>query len=320
MIPVLIGVTFVIFTMMYFTNGNPAQLLLGDMATEEQLWELEEEMGLHDSFLTRYFRYLGDLLRGDLGTSYTTGQPVADEILARLPITLKISFFCMLFSIAIGIPAGIISAIKQYSFIDNLAMILALVGISLPNFWLALMLVLVFAVKLHILPASGLYGLQYYILPVISISASSIATITRMTRSSMLEVIRADYIRTARAKGQDENKIIFRHALTNALIPIITVVGLQFASTLSGTVVNEQIFALPGLGKLMVDAIKARNYPVVQGGVFVLALMFSVLNLLIDLIYAFVDPRIRSQYVKRIQKKRNLAESKSTEGGLACKN
>ena len=302
MIPVLIGVTFVIFSMLYFTDGNPAQLILGDMATPEQIAALEEEMGLNDPFLIRYFRYLGDLLRGDLGTSYTTGQPVAVEIMDRLPVTIRISFFCMLFSVAVGIPAGIISAVKQYSIMDNLAMVLALLGISLPSFWLALMLVILFSVNLGWLPPSGLYGWEYYILPIVSISASAVATITRMTRSSMLEVIRADYIRTARAKGQTESKIIFKHALLNALIPIITVVGLQFASTLSGTVVNEQIFAIPGLGKLMVDAIKARNYPVVQGGVFVLALMFSILNLVIDLIYAFVDPRIRSQYAKKTAK------------------
>lgn len=308
MIPVLLGVTLLIFTMMYFTDGNPARLILGDMATEEQIQELEDKMGLHDPFLTRYFNYLSGLLHGDLGTSYVTGQPVADEIMARLPVTIKISFFCMLFAVAIGIPIGILSAVKQYSVLDNLAMVLALAGISLPNFWFALMLVLVFSVGLGILPPSGLYGPQYYVLPVISISASAVATITRMTRSSMLEVIRADYIRTARAKGQTENAIIFRHALLNALIPIITVVGLQFAATLSGTVVNEQIFAIPGIGKLMVDAIKARNYPVVQGGVVVLALLFSVLNLIIDLIYAFVDPRIRSQYVK--SRKRSTVSGK----------
>lgn len=308
MIPVLLGVTLLIFTMMYFTDGNPARLILGDMATEEQIQELEDKMGLNDPFLTRYFNYLSGLLHGDLGTSYVTGQPVADEIMARLPVTIKISFFCMLFAVAIGIPIGILSAVKQYSVLDNLAMVLALAGISLPNFWFALMLVLVFSVGLGILPPSGLYGPQYYVLPVISISASAVATITRMTRSSMLEVIRADYIRTARAKGQTENAIIFRHALLNALIPIITVVGLQFAATLSGTVVNEQIFAIPGIGKLMVDAIKARNYPVVQGGVVVLALLFSVLNLIIDLIYAFVDPRIRSQYVK--SRKRSTVSGK----------
>ena len=295
MIPVLLGVTLLIFTMMYFTDGNPARLILGDMATEEQIQELEDKMGLNDPFLTRYFNYLSGLLHGDLGTSYVTGQPVADEIMARLPVTIKISFFCMLFAVAIGIPIGILSAVKQYSVLDNLAMVLALAGISLPNFWFALMLVLVFSVGLGILPPSGLYGPQYYVLPVISISASAVATITRMTRSSMLEVIRADYIRTARAKGQTENAIIFRHALLNALIPIITVVGLQFAATLSGTVVNEQIFAIPGIGKLMVDAIAGEgvdyNY-VLALGILYSALYIGIM-LVVDLLYGLLDPRIR---------------------------
>ncbi|MCD8223588.1 MAG: ABC transporter permease [Clostridiales bacterium] len=302
-IPVLIGVTFIIFTMMYFTPGDPARLILGDTATEEEVTELREEMGLNDPFLKRYVNYLKDLSRGDLGESYTTGLPVTDEIKARLPVTFRLAVLSCLFAIIIGIPVGIISAVRQYSWLDNITMLAALMGITIPSFWLALMLVLVFSVRLGLLPASGLYGPIYYVMPVISISAVSVATITRMTRSSMLEVIRQDYIRTARAKGQTEIKIIFKHALKNALIPIITVIGIQFASGLSGAVVNEQVFALPGIGKMMVDAIKARNYPVVQGGVLVIAIMFSVLNLVIDLAYAFVDPRIKTQYSRKKEKK-----------------
>lgn len=302
-IPVLIGVTFIIFTMMYFTPGDPARLILGDTATEEEVTELREEMGLNDPFLKRYVNYLKDLSRGDLGESYTTGLPVTDEIKARLPVTFRLAVLSCLFAIIIGIPVGIISAVRQYSWLDNITMLAALMGITIPSFWLALMLVLVFSVRLGLLPASGLYGPIYYVMPVISISAVSVATITRMTQSSMLEVIRQDYIRTARAKGQTEIKIIFKHALKNALIPIITVIGIQFASGLSGAVVNEQVFALPGIGKMMVDAIKARNYPVVQGGVLVIAIMFSVLNLVIDLAYAFVDPRIKTQYSRKKEKK-----------------
>lgn len=302
-IPVLIGVTFIIFTMMYFTPGDPARLILGDTATEEEVTELREEMGLNDPFLKRYVNYLKDLSRGDLGESYTTGLPVTDEIKARLPVTFRLAVLSCLFAIIIGIPVGIISAVRQYSWLDNITMLAALMGITIPSFWLALMLVLVFSVRLGLLPASGLYGPIYYVMPVISISAVSVAMITRMTRSSMLEVIRQDYIRTARAKGQTEIKIIFKHALKNALIPIITVIGIQFASGLSGAVVNEQVFALPGIGKMMVDAIKARNYPVVQGGVLVIAIMFSVLNLVIDLAYAFVDPRIKTQYSRKKEKK-----------------
>lgn len=303
-IPVLIGVTFIIFTMMYFTPGDPARMILGDTATETEVEELREEMGLNDPFLVRYGNYMWDLCHGDLGNSYVTGLPVTEEILARLPITARLAVLSCIFSVMIGVPVGVLSAVKQYSSLDNITMILALLGITIPSFWLAMMLVMVFSVNLGWLPASGLYGWKYYILPVISISAVSIATFTRMTRSSMLEVIRQDYIRTARAKGQTEGKVITRHALKNALIPIITVIGIQFASGLSGAVVNEQIFAIPGLGKMMVDAIKARNYPVVQGGVLLIAVMFSVLNLVIDLLYAFVDPRIKSQYAGKKTRRR----------------
>lgn len=303
-IPVLIGVTFIIFTMMYFTPGDPARMILGDTATEEEVEGLREEMGLNDPFIVRYGNYMWDLCHGDMGNSYVTGLPVTKEILARLPVTARLAVLSCIFSVVIGIPVGVLSAVKQYSALDNITMVLALLGITIPSFWLAMMLVMVFSVKLGWLPASGLYGWKYYILPMVSISAVSIATFTRMTRSSMLEVIRQDYIRTARAKGQTEGKIITKHALKNALIPIITVVGIQFASGLSGAVVNEQIFAIPGLGKMMVDAIKARNYPVVQGGVLLIAIMFSVLNLVIDLLYAFVDPRIKSQYARKKIKSR----------------
>lgn len=308
-IPVLLGVTLIIFTMMYFSSGDPARYILGDTATEAEVQALRDEMGLNDSYLQQYFSYLGKLLKGDLGTSYLSGLSVGSEIAARLPVTAKIALLSSLFAVIIGIPAGILSAVKQYSFVDNLTRVLALLGLTMPNFWLALLLVLFFSVKLNWLPPSGLYGPLYYIMPIISISAVSIATITRMTRSSMLEVIRQDYIRTARAKGLGERSVIFKHALKNALIPILTVIGIQFASGLGGAVVNEQVFAIPGVGKMMVDAIKARNYPMVQGGVLVLALMFSFLNLTIDLIYAFVDPRIKSQYSRKQEKKKTVGPS-----------
>lgn len=302
-IPVLLGVTFIIFSMMYFTPGDPARQLVGDTATEEEIEAKREELGLNDSFLVRYGRYMKGLAKGDLGTSYTDKQPVTEILAARLPVSARLAFFCIVFSVLVGVPIGILSAVRQYSILDRLCTLLALAGISMPSFWLALMLILFFSVRLGWLPATGLYGPLYYILPVISISAAPIATITRMTRSSMLEVVRQDYIRTARAKGQTETAIIFKHALKNALIPVITVVGIQFANTLSGAVVNEQVFAIAGVGKLMVDAIKARNYPLVQGGVLIIAVVFCMLNLIVDLLYSFVDPRIRSQYTKRREKK-----------------
>lgn len=303
-IPVLIGVTFIIFSLMYITPGDPARVILGDDASSAQVEELREEMGLNDSFVEQYVNYVLGLLQGDMGNSYSTGVPVMDEIQSRLPVTAKLALFSCLVAIAIGIPAGIISATRQYSILDNVITVVALIGITIPSFWLALMLVLMFAVNLSWLPASGSYHWYSYILPVISISAVSTATIARMTRSSMLEVIRQDYIRTARAKGQSEKKIIFKHALKNTLIPVITIVGIQFASGLGGAVVNEQVFSLPGVGRMMVGAIKSRDYPMVQGGVLVIAIMFCLLNLCVDLIYAYVDPRIKSQYSKSKRKKK----------------
>lgn len=302
MIPVLLGISFLIFTLMYFTPGDPAQMILGDEATVEQVEALREEMGLNQGFFARYINYMVGIFHGDLGTSYVSKLPVWEEIASRLPVTAKVAFFVILFAVIIGVPVGILSAVRQYSIIDSLTRIAALLGITMPSFWLALLLVLLFSVNLKWLPASGLYGPEYYIMPILSISAVSVATITRTARSSMLEVVRQDYIRTARSKGQRESVVIFRHALPNALIPILTIVGIQFAGGLGGAVVNEQIFAIPGVGKLMVDAIKARNYPLVQGSVLVLAVLQSLVNLVIDILYAFVDPRIRSQYVRKRKK------------------
>lgn len=303
MIPVLLGISFIVFLLLYVTPGDPALMLLGDMAEQAEIDALREEMGLNDGFFARYFRYMGNLLRGDLGTSYTTKLPVWDEIAARLPVTVKIAVFVMLFAVLVGVPIGILSAVRQYSILDSIARVFALLGISMPSFWLASLLVLLFTVKLGWLPATGFYDPLSYILPILSISAVSVAAITRTARSSMLEVVRQDYIRTARAKGQRESVVIVKHALLNALIPILTIVGIQFATSLGGAVVNEQVFAIPGIGKLMVDAIKARNYPLVQGSVLVLAVLQSMVNLVIDILYAFVDPRIRAQYSRSGKRK-----------------
>ncbi len=304
MLPVLLGVSLVVFSMMYFTPGDPARMILGETASETEVRELREEMGLNDPFLLQYGRYLKKaVFEGDLGTSYVTGRPVVTEIVARFPTTMLLAVLSVFISVLIGIPTGIVSATRQYSLFDNLAMILALVGVSMPNFWQGLVLIIVFSLHLGWLPASGFYGPAYWILPALTIGTSTAATITRMTRSSMLEVIRQDYIRTARAKGQTELVVILKHALKNALIPIITVIGLQLGRGLGGAILTESIFSIPGLGKLMVDSIKARNYPVVQGGVLFIAVMFSFINLLVDVLYAYADPRIKSQY-KRGRKTR----------------
>lgn len=303
MIPVLLGVSLLVFSMMYIAPGDPATIILGDSASQEEIEELRQEMGLNDSFITRYVRYLKNAIHGDLGTSYVTDRPVTEEILDRWPTTLLLAVLSVIVSVLIGVPAGIISATRQYSFFDNITMVLALLGVSMPNFWQGLVLILLFSVHLGWLPASGFYSPIYWILPAVTIGTSTAATVTRMTRSSMLEVIRQDYIRTARAKGQSEFITIMKHALKNALIPIITVVGLQFGRGLGGAILTESIFSIPGLGKLMVDSIKARNYPVVQGGVLFIAVAFSFINLFVDILYAYADPRIKSLYQQKKRKK-----------------
>lgn len=308
LIPVILGVTLVIFIMLALTPGDPARQILGGEATEEQVQELREELGLNDPLPIRYVRYLWDMLHGDLGTSYNSKQPVTKELLERFPTTLLLSILCTVVGAIIGIIFGIISAVKQYTIFDNISRVLALAGISIPSFWLGLMLVVVFSVNLKWLPPSGFYGPEYWVLPAITVGLVQAATVMRQTRSAMLDVVRQDYIRTAKAKGQTELKVVMSHALPNALIPIITVLGMQFGHGLGGAVISEQIFSIPGIGKLMVDSITARDYPVVQGGVLMIAISFTVVNLLVDILYAFIDPRIKALYVGKKTKTKKKVE------------
>lgn len=303
LIPVILGVTLIIFIMLALTPGDPARQILGGEATEEQVEALREEMGLNDPLPIRYLRYIWDMLHGDLGTSYSSKQPVTKELLERFPTTLLLSILCTVVGAIIGIVFGIISAVKQYTIFDNVSRVLALAGISIPSFWLGLMLVIIFSVNLKWLPSSGFYGPEYWVLPAITVGLVQAATVMRQTRSAMLDVVRQDYIRTAKAKGQTELKVVMSHALPNAMIPIITVLGMQFGHGLGGAVISEQIFAIPGIGKLMVDSITARDYPVVQGGVLMIAVSFTVVNLLVDILYAFIDPRIKALYVGKKNKK-----------------
>lgn len=299
MIPVLLGVTLVVFTIMYFTPGDPASIILGDMATEEDRALFNEQNGLNGSFVEQYFTYMKKVIvEGDLGTSYTTKLSVTNEILSRFPTTFKLAGISIVLACVIGIVCGIISATRQYSLFDHIATGASLIGVSLPNFWQGMMLIIVFSAWLGWLPPSGFSTPAHWILPAITIGTSSAANIMRMTRSSMLEVIRQDYIRTARSKGQKESIVIWKHALRNALIPIITVVGLNFGKLLGGAVLTESIFSIAGIGKLMVDAIKAKNTPLVQGGVLFIAVVMCFVNLLVDVLYAYVDPKIRSQYMR----------------------
>ena len=297
LIPVLLGVAFCVFTLLYLTPGDPARMVLGDMATDEAIKEFRDKEGLNDPYLVQFGNYVWKAINGDIGRSYSSRRPVMKELLTAFPYTLKLSAFAMIIAILIGIPCGIISAIKQYSWFDTITMIFAMVGLSMPVFWLGLLLILLFSVHLRWLPSSGFSTFKAMILPSVALAAQSISMVTRMTRSSMLEVIRADYIRTARAKGQKESIVIWVHALRNALIPVVTLCGLQFGSLLSGAILTETVFAVPGVGQLMIRAIMARDYPMVQGGVLFVAIAFSIVNLLVDVLYAYIDPRIKAELV-----------------------
>ncbi|MDD7400986.1 MAG: nickel ABC transporter permease [Eubacteriales bacterium] len=297
LIPVLLGVTFIVFTLLQITPGDPAKAILGPTADAAAVAQLREEMGLNEPFLTQYGRFVYKLVfEQDMGRSYSSRQPVMSLIMQAFPATLKLAAFAVAIAVVIGIPLGIISAIKQYSIFDNTALILGLIGISMPVFWLGMLMILVFAARLKWFPSSGFSTFRHMVLPSIALSAQSVAVIMRMTRSSMLEVIRQDYIRTARAKGQTERKVITKHALRNALMPIVTTVGLQFGALLGGAVLTESVFTIPGIGRMMVEAIRMKDFPLVQGAVLFIALAFSLVNLFVDILYAYINPRIRSQY------------------------
>ena len=303
LIPVIVGVTFIVFFILNLSPGDPAAIILGDQATEEALAMKREELGLNDPILVRYVRYMGGLLQGDLGVSYKNSIPVWDQVIDRFPNTAILAVAGILVALIIGIPIGIISAKKQYSLLDNISMVLALIGVSMPNFWSGLLLVMLFSLTLGILPSQGMGTgfipmLKSLVLPSLTLGINSAAMVARMTRSSMLEVIRQDYISTARAKGVSERVITFQHMLRNALIPIITAVGLQFGTLLGGAMLAETVFSWPGLGRLMVESIKSKDIPMVLGCVIFMATMFTIVNLLVDIVYAFVDPRIKSLYKK----------------------
>lgn len=299
MIPVILGISFVLFSILEITPGDPAVMILGENAPQEQVDALREEMGLNRPFLVRYVDYIVSALHGDFGQSYRTGLDAFDEIFARFPVTLTLTVGGILLVVLIGIPLGILSAVKQYSIFDNVSTVVALILNAMPGFWLGLMLMLLFAVQLKILPATGVSeGLRSYILPCITLAAGLMAALIRMTRSNMLEVIRQDYIRMARSKGAPEKRVILRHALRNALLPIITIVGLNFSSLLGGTLIIEQVFAINGLGSLMITAVRGKDVPLVMAGVLFVALLGGFINLFVDVIYVLIDPRLKSQYVK----------------------
>ena len=297
MIPVFIGITMIIFLMLHFTPGDPARAMLGDTASFEELEAMRRELGLDKPLIVQYGTYMYNLIfKFDLGRSYISHRPVLEEILLRFPNTILLTCCGITVTILIGVPTGIISAVKQDSWMDKVATFVGLIGVSMPAFWVGLLLSQLFALKLRWLPATGWYGPEYAVMPAICVGINTAALVMRMTRSTMLEVIRQDYIRTARAKGTVEKKVVFKHALRNCLIPLITVIGLQIGNQLGGAMVTETIFAIPGLGNYLVKSISSRDYPVIQGGVLYIAVVFSIVNLLVDILYAYVDPRIKTQY------------------------
>jgi peptide/nickel transport system permease protein/oligopeptide transport system permease protein len=292
MIPVLMGVSVIVFSLVRLIPGDPAELLLGEDYTQEAAEELRAEWGLDKPIYTQYLIFLKQLLRGDLGDSIRSGRPVTQELSERFKNTVQLAILALILASVIGISAGIIAGTRPFSLIDSLTMVWAVAGVSMPVFWLGLMLIYLFAVNLNWLPAVGIGGVKHLILPGITLSAFTMATIARQSRSSMLEVMEQDYITTARSKGLAESGIIRRHAIKNAMIPIITVQGVMIGRLLGGSIVTETVFAYPGMGKLLIDGIVGRDYPIVQGAILLYALSFSMINLVVDLTYVFFDPRI----------------------------
>ena len=300
LIPILLGVTILIFSILYFVPGDPVQIILGDGATPETAEALREELGLNDPFVVQLGRYMYQVfLRFDFGTSYTSGISVAGELINRMPYTILIGIAGMALSMVVGIPLGIVAAVNRNSWGDRICMIIALIGVSMPSFWFALMLILLFALQLGWLPALGIGGIEDYIMPILCLAFTGLGSQARMSRSCMLEVIRSDYMTTARAKGLTENEVLYKHGLPNALIPIITSSGSKLGHLFGGSTVIETVFSIPGIGSYMITAINERDYPVVQGSVIFLAIVFALCMLLVDILYAYVDPRIKARYMKK---------------------
>lgn len=299
MIPTILLTSLLIFWAMSLTGGDPVQTILPENASVEQQEALREEMGLNDPFFIQYFRYVGGIVTGDMGTSYVTGLDVFDTFMHRLPMTLALGGTALLVAVIISIPVGIWTALNQNTWKDTLGMVVALFGVSMPNFWLGLMLVLVFSLGLGWLPSGGSDGIRYLILPALTVGLGLAALITRTTRSSMLDVIRQDYMTTAKAKGASFKRVIYRHGLRNAMIPIVTAIGMQFSLVMTGSALAETVFSWPGIGLLVVQSINKRDTPTVTGSIILCCILMALINLIVDIIYAYCDPRIKAQYSRK---------------------
>ena len=299
LIPVILVTSFLIYWAMSLTGGDPALMLAGDKATPEQVEQIREELGLNDPFPVRYANYMKGMLTGDMGKSYVTKKDVFQTFMEKLPNTLALGGAAVLIAVVVSLPLGIYTAIHQNTWKDTAGMVFALFGTSMPNFWLGLMLIIIFALKLGLLPSGGKSGFSSIILPAVTVGFGLSELITRTTRSSMLDVLRQDYMTTARAKGCPEKRVIYTHGLKNALIPIITAIGLQMSLVITGSVLAETVFSWPGIGRLVYDSISKRDTPMVTGAIIMCSILMCIINLAVDLVYAFFDPRIKAQYSKK---------------------
>lgn len=293
LIPVVLGITFIIFVVLSMAPGDPAAMILGPDATAAALAAKRTEMGLDQPVVIQYVQYILGVLRGDFGTSWLSGYEVLPEFLHRIPYTIMLGSLAMFVAVIIGIPLGIVAAIRQYHFVDYASLALALVLFSLPSFWFAMMGQVLFCLTLGWLPSAGVGSLKHFILPAITLGANILASQLRMTRTSMLDVVKQDYIRTARAKGADERRVVFRHVLRNGMLPVVTQIGISFASCMGGSVITETVFSIPGIGSLLINAVKGRDVPVVMGTLIFIAVFVGIVNLIVDIIYALIDPRVK---------------------------
>jgi peptide/nickel transport system permease protein len=294
LVPVIVGVSFLVFAAMYILPGDAVDSMLAERgASAEELARLRDQLGLDDPFFVQYGRFIVRLASGDLGTSLVTGRKVVDQIGSQLPATVELTLAALFIAVVVGVPLGVLSAVRRGTWVDSLSMIVALVGVSMPNFWLGLLLILTFSLQLGWFPAAGTGDWRYLVLPAVTLGFSGVAIIARITRSSLLEVIHADYVRTARSKGLRPSTVVVKHAMRNAMASVMTVVGLQFGALLGGSVVVESVFGRQGIGFLTVNGIQRGDFPLVQATVMLAALAFVVVNLLVDVTYSLLDPRIR---------------------------
>lgn len=293
LIPVVLGITFIVYVVLSLAPGDPAAMILGQDATAEALAAKRTEMGLDQPVIVQYIRYIINVLHGNFGTSWLSGYEVLPEFLHRIPYTIFLGSLSMLVACIIGIPLGIVAAIRQYHFVDYASLAVALVLFSLPSFWFAMMGQIWFCLVMGWLPASGVGSLSHFILPSITLGANILASQLRMTRTSMLDVVKQDYIRTARAKGADERRVVIHHVLRNGMLPVVTQVGISFASCMGGSVITETVFSIPGIGSLLINAVKGRDIPVVMGTLIFVAVFVGIVNLIVDIVYSLIDPRVK---------------------------